>query len=75
MTRYFCDKCGKELFWNGMVSTNLFNVVSTANDPRINCDGTKTYVGGMWQDLCNECKQKFYKEKFCRENYLTFSEN
>ena len=67
MTKYFCDRCGKELYWRGMLS-NISNITATSDelnvDPRINCSGCKTYIGyGIWEDLCSECEQKFREEK------------
>lgn len=72
MTKYFCDRCGKELYWRGMLNTTT-NIMTAANteDPRINCSGCKTYIGGnMWEDLCFECQQKLYEKE-----HLTFSQN
>ena len=49
--RYFCDKCGVELFLN----RGLTNGTSFAN-----CDGNKTYDTdtGEWLDLCDKCRRE-----------------
>ena len=70
MTRYYCDRCGKELYWRGMLTANTIAAANTV-DPRINCSGYRTYIGGnIWEDLCYECERKLYEKK-----NLTFSQN
>lgn len=66
MIKYFCDRCGKELYWKDMFGS-ISNIATASKelnvDPRINCSGCKTYIGGnMWEDLCYECERKFYEK-------------
>lgn len=66
MTKYFCDKCGKELKWKGMYTgvTNIATLASDSYSYSTNCSGTKTYAGfDRWLDLCYDCEQKFYENK------------
>jgi DNA-directed RNA polymerase subunit RPC12/RpoP len=66
MTKYFCDRCGKELQWRGMYNgiANIATLASEASTYPTNCSGYKTYIGGdQWADLCSECEQKFYENK------------
>ena len=66
MTKYFCDKCGKELKWKGMHTeiTNAAALVPDSSNYSINCSGTKTYAGfDRWLDLCYDCEHKFYENK------------
>ena len=49
MTRYFCDKCGTEIFL-------------ITNHTIMNTDGNKTYDAetNQYLDLCNECRSRVY---------------
>ena len=60
MIKYFCDKCGKELFWyENIISNNIYANINTIAQES-NTDGFKTYdaASGQWLDLCRECKLK-----------------
>lgn len=65
MIKYFCDKCGKELFWNGQVTLNNTYANTNIMAQQFNTDGYKTYdaLSGQWLDLCMECKMELQSSK------------
>ena len=57
--KYYCDKCGTELYWWSNDSAWNVNKVTIGNT-----DGYKTFdpKTGELLDLCNECRKQLLNE-------------
>lgn len=60
--RYFCDKCGSELYW---ITTGTVQ----------NSDGNKTFdiKTHQWLDLCHKCREKLLKDN--EEETINYTKN
>lgn len=70
MIKYFCDKCGKELFWYGNITpSNTYANINTMAQ-NFNADSFKTYDSSSdrWLDLCIDCRNSLYKEFYSIAN-------
>ena len=64
--KYYCDKCGKELYW--------YTDYDTGKNYSGNTDGYKTFDSetNHWLDLCNDCKnKKFWEGFYANQDWMT----
>ena len=64
--KYYCDKCGKELYW--------YTDYDTGKNYSGNTDGYKTFDSEthQWLDLCNDCKnKKLWQGVYANQDWMT----